>query len=144
MGTVRSTGIYMFKWTDEAGQCYGGGRAFKYDLPKDGKPGKWHTKKDPTKVSVCEYGFHCVASNNINNYRSYGPRLFLVEVSGAFEVNHNGDKVACQSIRFIKELSVNHDKEGNWYFVGKLSFGHVKELINYKIGKLGIDIVGKI
>lgn len=151
MGTVRPTGVYMFKWLDKNGTAHGGDRPFKYSLPVGEIPGKWHTKKDPSSVRACEYGFHCIGYNHIEDYESYGPRLFLVEVAGAFHPNPGDGKVAVQSIRLIKELhpKIGYEEgdDGDFWmegpFTDKIPKGYVKYVLSGG-GKVGVDPIGVV
>lgn len=91
--------LYFFKWTPVGGMC----RGYQYSLPKNGVPGQWHSKKKARKpIQVCHNGFHVIPLDEVYDYESYGPNLYLVECNGKFE--SGSGKVAFEEIRFIKKI----------------------------------------
>mgnify|MGYP001407184674 CR=1 FL=1 len=106
MSDPKPTGIYMLKWLDAYGRGTGGNHPYQYDLPKDGKPGNWHSIKNKKPIKTCVNGFHCTTLESYKFYSDYGPRLFIVEVAGSFDCHEDEQKVAFKHIRIIRELPV--------------------------------------
>lgn len=142
MSEIKSTGIYAFKWVQEGGIVEGGGSKYRYDLPKDGVPGKWHSKNKARKpIRVCGHGFHCIPFNSIQKYLHFGPELYMVEISGKF--SSDGDKIAVESIRFIKKIGYSYDRLLNKFYVEAPKERHVGQCLR-SMGVLGKDPVGTI
>lgn len=141
MSVAASTGIYAFKWLRDDGVTHGGNRPYRYDLPIGDVPGIWHSNKSRRPIELCANGFHCIGTEQILNYEAYGPRLFLVEISGRF---HSSDeKVAVEHIRLIREMKY---KEGSLVipvYSNKIPLCYLKRTI-YGRGCLGTDSVGVI
>lgn len=97
---------YALKWVDSKGRGTGGSRPYQYDLPKRGKPGRWH-RKHKEAIRLCENGFHCTNLYSYCDHVQYGPRLFIVEIAGKFSCERG--KVAVEAVRFIREVII--DKE---------------------------------
>lgn len=145
MSTIlKPSGIYMFKWLPKSGIATAGTRPYKYDLPKNGIPGKWHSILNKRPIMVCGNGFHCIGLNNLIRYAAYGPRLFLVEVAGNFL--SNGEKGAVEHIRFIKELEYDLVKRFNVNIIRVKNFtdlpGCTIKDLNDGYGKIGRDRLG--
>jgi len=107
MSDPKPTGVYMLKWLTKSGRGTGGPGYYQYDLPKDGKPGKWHSIDNKKKIKVCQNGFHCAPMKEYRNFSDYGPRLFIVEVAGSYDIAVNQNKAAFKHIRIIEEVPVN-------------------------------------
>jgi hypothetical protein len=142
MSEIKSTGIYAFKWVQAGGIVEGGGSKYRYDLPKDGFPGDWHSKnKSRRSIRVCGHGFHCVPFNSIQKYLHYGPELYMVEISGKF--SSDGDKIAVESIRFINRIEYECDRSIGRLEVPTPKERHLGQCLNTQ-GVLGVNPVGTI
>lgn len=97
---------YALKWVDAKGRGTGGSRPYQYDLPKRGKPGRWH-RKHKEAIIVCQNGFHCTNLYGFGSYYEYGPRLFIVEIAGKFSAD--GEKVAVEAMRFVSEVGIDEN-----------------------------------
>jgi hypothetical protein len=102
-------GIRLFKVLSEGG-CSANGGGLDWDLPKNGRPGKWHAVQG--KLELCSNGLHVSVvpgewgwQNAYTGYESKR-RLFLVEVAGRFSYGRGlySDKVAFRAVRLVKEL----------------------------------------
>lgn len=107
MSDPKPTGVYMLKWLDENGCGIGGPGYYRYDLPKDGNPGKWHSINNKDRIKVCQNRFHCTSLKEYRLYSEYGPRLFIVEVAGSYDIDITGYKAAFKHIRIVEEVLVN-------------------------------------
>ena len=108
MSDPKPTGVYMLKWLDKQGRGTGGPGYYQYDLPKDGKPRKWHSITNKKRIQVCWNGFHCTTRRKYRNFECFGPRLFIVEVAGSYDCHSDGNKVAFKHIRIVQELPINN------------------------------------
>lgn len=84
---------------------------FKYNLPNKG-PGRWHNMTPNQKPVVCRTGYH-ITRDPMRWHRYNTDRVFEVEFRGkvAYEGRFS-DKIACSSIRLIKELAVEKNRDG--------------------------------
>ena len=91
--------------------CHGGDFDWAGYLPKDGKPGKWTPRVE--NVVAYKSGYH--VTKYWNMWYKEGCRILECEVDGVVIDNVVGvvDKVVCQRVRLIKELTVIFDTESN-------------------------------
>lgn len=138
---IEETGIYAFKWIDSKGCTSGGGSNYKWSLPVGDKPGEWHSKRKAKKaIKCCGHGFHCVGFERINDFTSYGPRLFLVEVSGKF--NAHPDKFAVESVRIVRELKHKWE-DGRVIILSKDLRSLPNKTITNTVGGKNYGVVGR-
>jgi len=123
---------YALKWVDSKGRGTGGSRPYQYDLPKRGKPGRWH-RKHKEAIRLCENGFHCTGLSDYAEFSDLGPRLFIVEIKGKFSSSHT--KVAVEAMRFIVEVPISKDESGelNTEWIDDSGFVRVTDSIFAKI-----------
>jgi hypothetical protein len=86
--------------------CHGGN--YKYDLPKNGKPGAWSTPIPVGNLTRCVNGYHVAdAVSLFGSWYTPGRHVYLVEVRAALLVDlFRDDKIVCSSIRLIKRATV--------------------------------------
>lgn len=92
--------------------CNGGDFDWTPYLPKGGRPGKWTPRIE--NVVACQKGYH--VTEYWNMWYEAGCRIFECEVDGDVVGNDVAgvvDKVICQRVRLIKELTVIFDTESN-------------------------------
>ena len=94
------SGATFYKVLGPNGESCNGG-SLKWDLPKNNKPGKWHTVKG--NLSLCYNGIHL--TTDPWKWKAEGARLFHVEYKGQFDYQ-NSDKVCFRSVRLIKEITL--------------------------------------
>lgn len=76
-----------------------GNADFAYELPKDGEPGAW--TEPVTNPVACERGYHL--TSRPTSWWVSGGRLFAAEARGV--MRFHGDKVACESVRLVEEVT---------------------------------------
>ena len=76
---------------------HGGG--FEWSMPKNGKPGKWHSVKGDLKM--CERGFHL--TDNPQNWWDRNAKCYEVEYKDALEPKD--DKICVRKVRLVRELT---------------------------------------
>ena len=92
----------LFKVLDQHGYANNGGD-YQYDLPQDGKPGKW-TKPIKRRIKICNDGYH-LTRDPLEWYDS-NARLFVAEGRGEYDLdNYCGDKIAFESVRLLEEVT---------------------------------------
>jgi hypothetical protein len=97
-------GAKLYKVLSPTGESQNGG-SLKWDLPKEGQPGKWH---EVQAVSMCSKGLHL--TTDPVQWRKPNCRVFEVEAEG-FEtkddgsVSFSGDKCVARRARLLRELS---------------------------------------
>lgn len=143
MSIAKPTGIFAFKWLNSDGITTGGHKPYKWELPIGNNPSKWHSNLSRRPIELCSNGFHCIAADEIYNFNSYGPRLFLVEIAGRFHSNE--EKVAVEHMRLIRELVyvTEHEVIKISENVNEIPLNYLKRLIRNK-GRIGIDPVGGV
>lgn len=93
-----------YKIVGPNGEAVNGG-AGKYDVPKDGKPGKWMPKIDDPYA--CRRGYHLVPESGISYWGREGRLLCIAEGRGAFDTHGSSDgKVAFAEARIVKVLGI--------------------------------------
>ncbi len=85
-----------WKILDASGRaCHGG--SYQYDLPKNGKPGKWTPRiADP---KACVRGYHVCRDVDLVQWCTSWTTIWLVEVRG--QVGEVETKVVAESIRLV-------------------------------------------
>ena len=78
---------------------HGGG--FEWSLPKNGKPGKWHSVVGDLRM--CLHGFHL--TDNPQKWWDRNAKCYEVEYKDALQPNE--DKICVRKVRLVKELT--HD-----------------------------------
>ena len=89
----------LFKVLDGDCRPTRGNTEFAYDLPTEEQPGAW-TLAIPDPVP-CERGYHLTSRPAI--WWVAGARLYTAEARGVMVFD--GDKVACESIRLVEEVT---------------------------------------
>lgn len=83
---------------------------FEYDLPKKGKPGKWHVHTKALKH--CQSGFH--VTQQPYAWTRMASRVFEVEATGFKKTNdtdwNKAHKSLCRAIRLVREINYGSRK----------------------------------
>lgn len=87
-----------FKILVDGKSCHGGKST--WNLPKDGKPGKW-MPAIKGELIPCTVGYHIVQSHQLPQWLKENCQIFEVEVSG--DVIDADDKSVCRKVRLIKQ-----------------------------------------
>ena len=82
------------------GKSFHGGE-FEWSLPKNGKPGKWHSVVGDLRM--CLHGFHL--TDNPQKWWNRDAKCYEVEYKDALQPNE--DKICVRKVRLVKELT--HD-----------------------------------
>lgn len=73
---------------------------FRYHLPKNGRPGKWHIHT--FHLFMCSSGFH--VTQRPGCWANSDSRLFRVEATGFRKGVPSPKKMVCRSMRLVKEI----------------------------------------
>jgi hypothetical protein len=90
----------LYKILVNGKSCHGGD--FKWSLPQNGKPGKWHKHKGV--LVMCDKGFHL--TNKPFEWYEMDCECYEAEIKGTAE--WKDDKCVCSKVRLIKK--VKHPK----------------------------------
>jgi hypothetical protein len=86
----------LYKILINGKSCNGG--TLKWDLPKDGNPGKWHSVRG--EINICAKGLHLTKKRYM--WYSWGCTCYEAEAKDIKE--WEDDKCVCRSARLIKEV----------------------------------------
>jgi hypothetical protein len=85
--------------------CHGG--SFEWDLPKKGKPGKWHEIAAGVALVLCSSGFHLTDADGLPHWWEDGAKVYEVEVDGESvgDVAKEKDRKVCaRRVRIVREV----------------------------------------
>jgi len=108
--------VRLYKVVSKSGRACNGGD-YKYDLPKNGKPGAWSTPIPHNTLVRCSKGYHITDANSLPNWYEPGRdrKVYLVEMKAPLKCDlFYENKVVCSSIRLIKRVTITRAFDKLW------------------------------